>query len=48
VAFVKPLFELPYLGPEFLGRACVAITTALTVISGWRYFWLNRQLFRDA
>jgi CDP-diacylglycerol--glycerol-3-phosphate 3-phosphatidyltransferase len=48
LAFAKSLFTIPFLAPEFMGKACITITTALTVISGWRYFWLNRQLFRDA
>jgi CDP-diacylglycerol---glycerol-3-phosphate 3-phosphatidyltransferase len=48
LTFLKPLFEQTLLSPTVLGQGCIWLTTALTVVSGWRYFWLNRSLFRDA
>jgi CDP-diacylglycerol---glycerol-3-phosphate 3-phosphatidyltransferase len=48
LAFAAPLFQVQLLSPAVLGQACIWVTTALTVLSGWRYFWLNRALFADA
>jgi CDP-diacylglycerol---glycerol-3-phosphate 3-phosphatidyltransferase len=47
LAFAHGWFQIWVLSPGVLGQFCLWLTTALTVISGWRYFWLNRQLFRE-
>jgi CDP-diacylglycerol---glycerol-3-phosphate 3-phosphatidyltransferase len=46
--FVAPIFKVWALSPAVLGQVCIWVTTGLTVLSGWRYFWLNRRLFADA
>jgi CDP-diacylglycerol---glycerol-3-phosphate 3-phosphatidyltransferase len=46
--FVAPIFNVWALSPAVLGKLCIWVTTGLTVLSGWRYFWLNRRLFADA
>jgi CDP-diacylglycerol---glycerol-3-phosphate 3-phosphatidyltransferase len=48
LAFTAPLFKVWALSPSVLGLLCIWVTTLLTVVSGWRYFWLNRRLFSDA
>jgi CDP-diacylglycerol---glycerol-3-phosphate 3-phosphatidyltransferase len=48
LSFCQPVFELWLFTPAYLGAACIWVTTVLTLLSGWRYFWLNRGLFSDA
>ncbi len=45
--FLRPWLE-PSPAHWWAGATIVGITTALTVISGFSYFWKNRQLFDDA
>lgn len=46
-SFLRPWLE-PSPAHWWAGATIVGITTALTVISGFSYFWKNRQLFDDA
>lgn len=47
-AFVQPLVSLRWLAPDTFGLALVVLTVGVTVLSGWRYFWKNRALIKDA
>jgi CDP-diacylglycerol--glycerol-3-phosphate 3-phosphatidyltransferase len=45
--FLRPWLELS--PPHWwVGASIVGITTALTLVSGFSYFWKNRHLFDDA
>ena len=33
---------------RWIGGSIIAVTTALTLVSGFSYFWKNRRLFNDA
>lgn len=44
MAWFKPFFELPYMGPRAIGSFLIFMTLVTTVFSGWRYFWSNREL----
>ncbi len=48
LGWLKPLFELPVMRPGHLGLGLLAITVALTVLSGFRYLRDNRALIKDA
>ena len=45
--FLRPWLE-PSPAHWWVGASIVAITTVLTVVSGFSYFWKNRHLFDDA
>lgn len=45
--FLRPWLE-PSPAHWWVGKSIVAITTTLTVVSGFSYFWKNRHLFDDA
>ena len=45
--FLRPWLE-PSPAHWWVGATIVGITTALTVVSGFSYFWKNRHLFDDA
>ena len=47
LGFLRPWLE-PSPAHWWVGAAIVGITTALTVVSGFSYFWKNRHLFDDA
>ncbi len=46
--FLKPVFRPDAGGHPYLESFIVSVTTLLTVISGFSYFWKNRRLFSDA
>ncbi len=48
LSFLQPLFNVRLLSPALLGLVLVILTVAVTVCSGWRYFWGNRALIKDA
>jgi CDP-diacylglycerol--glycerol-3-phosphate 3-phosphatidyltransferase len=48
LSFVQPLFSFHVLSPGILGLGLVILTVGVTVLSGWRYFWGNRALIKDA
>jgi CDP-diacylglycerol--glycerol-3-phosphate 3-phosphatidyltransferase len=43
--FAKPFYATM---PGWVGDIIVYFTTLLTLVSGFSYFWKNRQLFNDA
>jgi CDP-diacylglycerol--glycerol-3-phosphate 3-phosphatidyltransferase len=43
--FAKPFYAAM---PGWVADAIVYFTTLLTLVSGFSYFWKNRQLFNDA
>lgn len=45
--FLKPLFA-PSVAHDWVGGFIIYFTTALTLVSGFSYFWKNRHLFNDA
>jgi CDP-diacylglycerol---glycerol-3-phosphate 3-phosphatidyltransferase len=45
--FLRPWLE-PSPAHWWVGATIVGITTVLTVVSGFSYFWKNRHLFDDA
>ncbi len=47
-AFARPWFEVWLLSPPVFGAFTTDFTAALTLISGFSYFWKNRKLFSDA
>ena len=44
LAFLRGLFEAPFMGPHQLGLGLVALALIFTVVSGWNYLWKNRGL----
>ena len=46
--WIRPLFSWPLFSPAYFGFFCVVVMTALTILSGFSYFWKNRKLFGDA
>lgn len=40
--WLRPLFDVPWLGPHSLGALLIGIMTVTTIASGGRYFWNNR------
>jgi CDP-diacylglycerol--glycerol-3-phosphate 3-phosphatidyltransferase len=46
-SFLKPVFA-PSTVHVWLGGFIIYFTTALTLVSGFSYFWKNRHLFNDA
>ncbi|MBL9144412.1 MAG: CDP-diacylglycerol--glycerol-3-phosphate 3-phosphatidyltransferase [Verrucomicrobiaceae bacterium] len=48
LAFIAPVFQWKPMSPEVFGRFTIYLTAALTLISGFSYFWKNRRLFSDA
>ncbi len=44
MAWVKPLFEIPFIGRRIMVPVLLTITLVVTVWSGLSYFWKNRQL----
>lgn len=47
-AFTAPAFQWTPFSPAYFGNFVIYFTAALTLISGFSYFWKNRQLFSDA
>ena len=47
-AFAKPWFNWAPVSPAVFGNFTVYFTALLTLVSGFSYFWKNRQLFSDA
>lgn len=45
--FLKPVFA-PSAVHDWVGGFIIYFTTALTLVSGFSYFWKNRRLFNDA
>jgi len=48
LAFTRSWFEWPPFSPAIFGKFVVYFTAALTLVSGFSYFWKNRGLFSDA
>lgn len=48
LAFTRSWFEWPPFSPAIFGKFTVYFTAALTLVSGFSYFWKNRRLFSDA
>lgn len=48
LAFTQSWFEWRPFAPDIFGRFAIYFTTALTLLSGFSYFWKNRRLFSDA
>ena len=48
LAFIAPVFQWKPMSPEIFGRFTIYLTAALTLVSGFSYFWKNRRLFSDA
>jgi CDP-diacylglycerol--glycerol-3-phosphate 3-phosphatidyltransferase len=46
-AWSAPMFAWWPMSPAVFGKFCVYFTAALTLISGFSYFWKNRRLFSD-
>jgi len=46
--WIRPLFSWTLFSPAYFGFFCVVVMTALTILSGFSYFWKNRKLFGDA
>ena len=46
--WMSPAFGPGTPGHPYIGSFIVYFTTALTLVSGFSYFWKNRQLFADA
>jgi CDP-diacylglycerol--glycerol-3-phosphate 3-phosphatidyltransferase len=46
-AFLKPVFTNP-VAHQWVASFIIGVTTLLTLVSGFSYFWKNRQLFNDA
>lgn len=46
--WAAPLFAWELLSPQIFGNLCIVVMTALTILSGFSYFWKNRHLFADA
>jgi CDP-diacylglycerol--glycerol-3-phosphate 3-phosphatidyltransferase len=46
--FLKPIFKTDSGGHPYVESFIVYFTTFLTLVSGFSYFWKNRQLFNDA
>ena len=44
MAWIRPLFSTKWLGPRELGSVLIIMTLLTTLVSGWRYFWKNREL----
>jgi CDP-diacylglycerol--glycerol-3-phosphate 3-phosphatidyltransferase len=42
------VFQWKPLSPEIFGRFTIYFTAALTLVSGFSYYWKNRRLFSDA
>ena len=47
-AFTAPWFHWKPFSPEIFGKFLIYFTAALTLISGFSYYWKNRRLFSDA
>lgn len=47
-AWVKPCFDWVPFSPTYFGNFSLAMMAGLTIVSGFSYFWKNRQLFDDA
>lgn len=47
-SWLAPVFQVKLLSPVVLGVFCIVMMTALTLISGFSYFWKNRTMFNDA
>lgn len=45
--WLSPIFTWPPFSPRYFGNFCVIVMTALTILSGFSYFWKNRTLFSD-
>lgn len=45
--FLRPVF-VPSATHDWVGGFVIYFTTALTLVSGFSYFWKNRHLFNDA
>ncbi len=48
MSWIAPAFDPAYLGSAYLENFIVYFTTLLTLVSGFSYFWKNRELFNDA
>lgn len=46
--WMTPAFGENYLGHHFVAGFIIYFTTLLTLVSGFSYFWKNRELFNDA
>jgi CDP-diacylglycerol--glycerol-3-phosphate 3-phosphatidyltransferase len=46
--WLAPAFDKRYGGHPYVGSFIIYFTTALTLVSGFSYFWKNRELFNDA
>jgi CDP-diacylglycerol--glycerol-3-phosphate 3-phosphatidyltransferase len=46
LAWSAGMFTWKPFSPEWFGRLCIVMMTALTFISGFSYFWKNRRLFQ--
>lgn len=47
-SWLAPAYQVKLLSPPIFGVFCIVMMTALTLISGFSYFWKNRTLFNDA
>lgn len=48
LGWLAPVFAWRPLSPDILGTILIVIMATLTLASGARYFWRNRQVFADA
>ncbi|MCB1224254.1 MAG: CDP-diacylglycerol--glycerol-3-phosphate 3-phosphatidyltransferase [Verrucomicrobiales bacterium] len=46
--WLAPIFSPHLLGSPWVAGFIVGVTTLLTIVSGFSYFWKNRALFNDA
>lgn len=46
--WIAPVFSWKPFTPAIFGNFCIVVMTALTLLSGFSYFWKNRKLFADA
>lgn len=46
--WLAPVYRWKLLSPPIFGVFCIFMMTALTLISGFSYFWKNRAMFNDA
>ena len=46
--WLAPIFSWRVLSPQVFGVLCITMMTALTLVSGFSYFWKNRAMFNDA
>lgn len=45
--WIEPVFDPAFLGNPYIEGFIVYFTTLLTLVSGFSYFWKNRNLFSD-